>query len=62
MNQPTGMEEVLEHEATIRRLLPKAKGQLRDNANRVMAGRPLAGSRLEQLRMIADDMKKAVGE
>jgi hypothetical protein len=64
MNQPTGMEEILEHEATIRRLLPNLKNNrsLKLSAEQVMAGKPLAGTRFDALCYVASELKKAVGE
>lgn len=53
MTQPTGLEEVLAHEATIRRLLPKATGRLATEARAVLNGRPAAGTRLDALRDVA---------
>ncbi len=57
----TGMEEVYEHEDTIRALLPNLKGNktLRDEATSIMSGLPKTGSRLEALRRIAGELKEA---
>ena len=61
MKPPPGMEEVYEHEGTIRQLLPKLKGnkELRDDATRILKGPPLVGSRLVKLRQIAKELTEA---
>jgi len=62
MKPPPGMEEVYEHEATIRDLLPKLKGnaELRNDANMIMRGQPKGGTRLDHLRRIAKELTEAV--
>lgn len=59
--ETTGMEEVLEHESTIRVRLPLLRGDpdLRARAERIMRGRPKVGTRLDALRRIAGELMEA---